>query len=206
MFVNELVPEAMESYLANRRDRAPWLDATSGHVYDIFDLTARDGELAALRGTLRDTRQVKDLDLVVGGPPCQGYSGIGHRRTFVGVRKLDIPSNHLYREMATVIDVLRPKLFVFENVKGLLSSKWTADGEKGEIWADVRRTFESIDGYQVRWALVQAKSYGVPQNRPRVLLVGVRDDLGWVPEPRRGRRWPPTTTDGIGAGSRGLLG
>ena len=111
-----------------------------------------------------------------------GLLGIGHRRTFTDIRKLDIPSNHLYREMAKVIAELRPKLFLFENVKGLLSSKWTPDGEKGEIFADVRRTFESLEGYQIRHALVQAKSYGVPQNRPRVLLVGIRDDLGWQPE------------------------
>lgn len=183
VFVNELDPDAMESYLVNRRRAYPHLASPRGHSYDIFDVTASPGELDALSSHLRSVSEVKDLDLVVGGPPCQGYSGIGHRRTFTGVQKLDIPSNHLYREMASVIRALRPKLFVFENVKGLLSSKWTSDGTKGEIWADVRATFESLDGYEVRHALVQAKSYGVPQNRPRILLVGIRRDLGWLPEP-----------------------
>jgi DNA (cytosine-5)-methyltransferase 1 len=181
VFVNELVPQAMESYIANRRGHAPWLEEDRGHVLDIFDLTTVPGELEALRRRLQATRGVKDLDLVVGGPPCQGYSGIGHRRTFTDVRKLDVPSNHLYREMAKVIRHLKPKIFVFENVKGLLSSKWTPDGEKGEIWRDVYATFANIEGYQIRHAVVQAKFYGVPQNRPRVLLVGIRDDLGWRP-------------------------
>ena len=183
VFVNELDPSAMGSYLANRRREAPWLDETKGHSYDIFELTGNEGELGAMHGHLRSVRGVADLDLVVGGPPCQGYSGIGHRRTFTDVRKLDIPSNHLYREMAKVVIELKPKMFLFENVKGLLSGKWTPDGTKGEIWEDVRRTFEGLEGYSVRHALVQAKSYGVPQNRPRVLLVGIRDDLGWSPEP-----------------------
>src|SRR4051794_18625199 len=181
VFVNELDPDAMESYLLNRRADFPELDEPRGHVNDIFDLTAKDDELSAFSSHLRSVRRVSDVDLVVGGPPCQGYSGIGHRRTFTDVRKLDIPSNHLYREMAKVIVAVRPKMFLFENVKGLLSSKWTPDGEKGEIWTDVKKTFMEIEGYTVRHALVQAKSYGVPQNRPRVLLVGIRDDLGWLP-------------------------
>jgi DNA (cytosine-5)-methyltransferase 1 len=185
VFVNELDADAMESYLVNRRRKFPALDRPKGRVNDIFDLTTPTGELESLVSHMRSVRDIKDVDLIVGGPPCQGYSGIGHRRTFSDLRKLDIPSNHLYREMASVIKAFRPKLFLFENVKGLLSSRWTPDGDKGEIWADVRGTFESIEGYSVRHALVQAKSYGVPQNRPRVLLVGIRDDLGWTPDPSR---------------------
>jgi DNA (cytosine-5)-methyltransferase 1 len=84
--------------------------------------------------------------------------------------------------MARFIRATNPRLFLFENVRGLLSSRWTAVGQSGEIWDDVRRTFEDIEGYDVRWELVQAKQYGVPQNRPRVLLVGIRRDLRWIPE------------------------
>ena len=80
-------------------------------------------------------------------------------------------------------------MFLFENVKGLTSSRWTPEGEKGEIWKDVQRTFEGLDGYFIDSAIVQAKSYGVPQNRPRVLLVGIRDDIG-----------PPSTSGGLASG------
>ena len=73
--------------------------------------------------------------------------------------------------------VFRPKIFLFENVKGLLSSKWTSEGNKGEIWRDVWTRFHIIEGYTVHWQLVSAKDYGVPQNRPRVLLLGIRDDV-----------------------------
>ena len=88
------------------------------------------------------------VDCIVGGPPCQGYSGIGHRRTFTGIDKHDIPSNHLYREIAKFIAAVRPKAFLFENVKGLLSSRWYVDGEKGEIWEDVQAAFKGADGYE----------------------------------------------------------
>ena len=62
-------------------------------------------------------------------------------------------------------------------MRGLLVSRWTSSGRKGEIWDDVRDTFESIPDYRVSHSLVYAKDYGVPQNRPRVLLVGIRKDL-----------------------------
>jgi DNA (cytosine-5)-methyltransferase 1 len=79
--------------------------------------------------------------------------------------------------MALVIRTVRPKAFLFENVEGLLVSRWTADGHPGEIFKDVLRTFQSIEGYQVKYSLVRSREYGVPQNRPRVLLVGVRNDV-----------------------------
>ncbi|MDX2193532.1 MAG: DNA cytosine methyltransferase [Gemmatimonadales bacterium] len=117
------------------------------------------------------------IDLVCGGPPCQGYSGIGHRRSYAVERK-EIPSNHLYLEMIRVIRALRPKAFLFENVRGLMTGRWSKDGTPGEIWRDVLAAFQGIDGYVARPALVQAKQYGVPQNRPRVLIVGFRRDVG----------------------------
>ena len=55
------------------------------------------------------------------------------------MEKKDLPSNQLYEKMAEVIEFFRPKIFLFENVKGLLSSKWTAEGNKGEIWRDGTR-------------------------------------------------------------------
>lgn len=181
VFVNELHPMAMETYLSNRAD--PQLRRSENHCNDIFELTGDSGRLDTLARRLK--KDEGDVALVVGGPPCQGFSGIGHRRSFT-VAKEDIPSNHLYREMASVISAIAPRAFVFENVRGLLSSRWTPDGTKGEIWADVRQTFESIEvrrgrrtlSYEVRAALLSAGDYGVPQNRPRVILVGIRSDIG----------------------------
>lgn len=133
---------------------------------------------ARIKMLLRDWKSAgMDVDLVAGGPPCQGYSGIGHRRSY-SVEKSEIPSNHLFKEMVRVVSEVRPKFFVFENVRGLLSGRWTKDGEKGEIWKEVRQTFGDLAKYEIGWKLVHARSYGVPQNRPRLILVGVRRDLG----------------------------
>ena len=69
--------------------------------------------------------------------------------------------------MKRVIEKVRPKIFLFENVKGLLSGRWTKSGEKGEIWNDVSTTMKSIDGYVARHTLVQVKTYGVPQKQTK---------------------------------------
>ena len=180
IFVNELSSEARSTYVLNRVRQFPHLGAPEFQSADIKQLTLEKQALKSLMRRIRVNFGVDckagELDLVAGGPPCQGYSGIGHRRSY-SVDREQLPSNHLFEHMAYVIHALKPKLFLFENVRGLLNAKWTASGKNGEIWDDVRSTFESLKGYSVNWALVRARDYGVPQNRPRVLLVGVRDDL-----------------------------
>lgn len=167
LLFSEINKSAAETYIANRaaQEIIP--------VGDIFQLT--DANLELLKTYWR-YKGIEEIDLVCGGPPCQGYSGIGHRRTFK-LEKKDIPSNHLYQEMARVIRCVQPKLFLFENVRGLLTSRWTATGKNGEVFKAVLEEFKQISEYCVRWQLIHAKDYGVPQNRPRVLMVGVRRDL-----------------------------
>ena len=116
------------------------------------------------------------LDLLCGGPPCQGYSGIGHRRTHK-LEKKDIPTNHLFHEMIRAIINLKPKVFLFENVEGILSGRWSNEGEKGEIFRDVWSGFSGIEGYVAQPTLLHAYGFGVPQNRPRVMIMGIRYDI-----------------------------
>ena len=183
-YASELNPDALSTYLANR-DAIP-------HCNDIADLLSKleSGEII-----------FNDIDLVIGGPPCQGYSGIGHRRSYA-VDKQDQPSNHLYQKMADVISIIQPRGFVFENVRGLLSGRWTPEGDKGEIWADVQKAFSLIPNYKIESKLVYAKDFGVPQNRPRVLLIGVRkdhlinDSVSLIPEPNGVR--PPDLWEVLG--------
>lgn len=180
LFVNELNRDAMKTYLDNRTDRFPWL--VDNKEYDIKALIAKGGRLESLREQLLSQFRLDDIDLVSGGPPCQGFSGIGHRRSY-SVDKAQLPSNALYHDMVRVVYKLQPKIFLFENVRGLLSARWTTNGKKGEIWADVKAAFTKklSKNYDIRDDLIYAKDYGVPQNRPRVLMVGVRRDLNYVP-------------------------
>ena len=175
LLFSEISPHAAETYIANRREMEI---IPVGDIYNLTDL-----DLGLLK-TFWRYKGIEDIDLVCGGPPCQGYSGIGHRRTFK-LDKKDIPSNHLFQEMVRVIRNVRPKMFLFENVRGLLNAKWTPDGQGGEIFKAVLAEFKTLTDYTVRWDLLHAKDYGVPQNRPRVVMVGIRYDVlpHWVQEP-----------------------
>ncbi|MCZ7865789.1 DNA (cytosine-5-)-methyltransferase [Agrobacterium salinitolerans] len=189
VFVNELNEHALETYLRNRSHRVggklfaeqPELHSRNAHELQserLEKMVADLSRLGIVLPTLQEAQQGANngtLDLLTGGPPCQGYSGIGHRRSYA-VDKQDIPSNQLYQRMAAIIERLRPRIFLFENVRGLLNSYWTEEATR-KIWPDVKKRFEAIKGYEVRFSLVKASDYGVPQNRPRVLLVGIRSDI-----------------------------
>lgn len=179
VFVNELNKNALESYLVNRDGIEPKLRDPDFHCYDVKKLINKE-RIIKLKNDLKETYEIDvekgELGLLVGGPPCQGFSGIGHRRSY-SVEKEQLPSNHLFQDMAWIVNELHPKIFLFENVKGLLNAKWNTGGIKGEIWDDVQKTFKGIKGYRVESSLIHAKSYGVSQNRPRVLLVGIREDI-----------------------------
>ncbi len=181
IFVNELHPAARATYLLNRRE-LEWLSRSENQSGDVLEITQNEAELSGLASRMK--REYGEVDLIAGGPPCQGFSGIGHRRSF-DVTRHQMPGNHLYREMARIIEKVGPRAFLFENVKGLLSSRWHPEGEKGEIWHDVFSAFEAVQclknrrtlGYHVVPGLVHAKTFGVPQNRPRVIIIGIREDL-----------------------------
>jgi DNA (cytosine-5)-methyltransferase 1 len=179
IFVSEINSYALESYLMNRDIFAPELRDTAFHAYDVKDLL-KSSRLRQLRADLKSTfgtdTERGDLDLIAGGPPCQGFSGIGYRRSY-SVERRRLPSNRLFADMATIIKQLHPKIFLFENVRGLLTAKWTKSGVSGEIWHEIKGVFSEISGYSIADAIVYGSAYGVPQNRPRVLLVGVRSDV-----------------------------
>ena len=101
---------------------------------------------------------VGEVDLVVGGPPCQAYSTVGKRL-------LDDPRGQLFQEYFRVLGELKPKAFIFENVKGLISMSG------GDLLPTIIEKFESL-GYAVEWKLLNAADYGVPQTRERVIIVG----------------------------------
>lgn len=175
LYVNELNQDAMESYLINRENEYPHLRNPKFHSYDIKSCVNKE-YLKNLRTNLEQEFGSSEIDLICGGPPCQGYSGIGIRRSY-SVEKKQLPSNHLYQDMAYFIHQMKPKIFMFENVAALLRSKWTDKGKKGEIFEDVLKTFQKIKGYKVMWKLLYSKDYGVPQNRPRILLIGIKKNI-----------------------------
>jgi DNA (cytosine-5)-methyltransferase 1 len=115
-----------------------------------------------------------EIDVIIGGPPCQGFSLANKRRN----KASDDPRNRLFYEFIKTIDWYNPKSFVMENVKGLLSM------QSGKVIKQILKEFESAGtfGYEVEYKTLRAFDYGVPQSRERVIVIGIRKDLGVLPE------------------------
>lgn len=126
------------------------------------------------------------VDLVVGGPPCQSYSTVGKRQ-------MDDRAN-LFMQYKRVLQILKPRAFVFENVTGILSM------DKGRLFPKIQHEFESI-GYEVKYKVLDAVDFGVPQHRERVILVGFKGNNPFeYPETTHGEGKTPYVTlkDAIG--------
>ena len=108
-----------------------------------------------------------ELDVFDGSPPCQGFSTAGKRI-------MDDPRNQLFREYVRLLAGLRPKVFVMENVSGMVKGKMRL------IFVEILRELKAC-GYVVSARLLNAMYFGVPQSRERMIFIGVRDDLGIAP-------------------------
>lgn len=111
--------------------------------------------------------QPGELDLFDGSPPCQGFSTMGRRQ-------LDDPRNQLFREYLRLLEGLRPRTFVMENVKGMVAGKMRG------IYREAMQAFQAA-GYRTVSGVLNAAQLGVPQARERLIVIGVREDLGIQP-------------------------
>lgn len=114
--------------------------------------------------------EIPDCDILTAGFPCQPFSSAGNRRGVHDSRGM------LYKECLRIIEKKMPKVIVFENVRGLLSTKYIDGRNLAEVIVSDLSTMNGV-GYNVVHRLINASDYRVPQNRQRVLFVGVRKDL-----------------------------
>lgn len=135
---------------------------------DINDLT---------REVLEEVLDGETIDIVVGGPPCQSYSTLGRRQ-------MDDRAN-LFMQYKRILQILTPRAFVFENVVGILSM------DKGRLFQQVQAEFEQL-GYFLKYKVMNAVDYGVPQQRERVILVGIKGENRFeFPDPTHGKGLKP---------------
>jgi len=140
VYANDIFSEALETYKMN------FTDTVFTHKCDI-----------------KKVKEFPKADLIVGGPPCPGYSA-------AGPRLVDDPRNFLYLHYIRVLMQVQPKFFILENVKGMMTLG------KGEVFKQILEDFEAT-GYRIYSKLLNSSDYGVPQTRERVFLVGVREDI-----------------------------
>ncbi len=121
------------------------------------------GDLFGEIDKLTSKQKIKTIDLIVGGPPCQAYSLVG--RAVKGNAMSSDPRNYLYQLYLEVLEKYKPKMFVFENVPGLLNAN------KGKYFADMKTAFDKA-GYLLDHKILNSHDFGVLQNRQRIILIG----------------------------------
>ena len=142
LFAGDIDKHAKASYLHN-------YDLRSSDFHDdVMDFSAK--------------KYKYKVDLLVGGSPCQSFSMVGKRAGLADTR------GTLFHEFARVVDECRPRVFIFENVRGLLSH------DKGNTWKVIQSVFAQL-GYRIYSKTLNAKDFGIPQHRERIFVVGFRN-------------------------------
>lgn len=118
--------------------------------------------------------QFSKIDFIIGGPPCQTFSAAGRRAN--GVLGTDDARGTLFQEYARLLNALKPKGFLFENVYGIIGA------QGGKPWRDILEYF-TLAGYKLFYRVLDAADYGVPQHRERLIIVGLQDGIYHFPRP-----------------------
>lgn len=141
-FANDIDDSCIKTYIHNH-PFIPHKHVVKGDIDDVIE-------------NITDLTRFKDIDIVIGGPPCQGFSMANRQRI------KDDPRNKLYKYFIEAVKKLQPKVFVMENVKGMLN-----------VANQVVEDFMEI-GYFTSFMVLNAKDYGVPQNRERIFFIGTK--------------------------------
>lgn len=123
---------------------------------------------------IKKEKNINEVDLIIGGPPCQAYSLVGRARVGKENNNKD-PRNYLYKYYFQFLEEFKPKIFIFENVPGLLTA-----GE-GKYFKEMKKLFEKY--YNIKEKTLLASDFGVLQNRKRVIIIGFRKDLNYFEFP-----------------------
>lgn len=146
IFASDIDKFCKETYFANFEiSEASWYD-------DVRNLDA--------------SKFKNKVDILVGGSPCQSFSMVGRRKG------LDDDRGSLIYEFIRIVKESQPKIFIFENVKGLLNH------DEGKTWNLLKKSFDKL-GYNYSYKVLNAKKYGIPQNRERLFLIGFKDEINF---------------------------
>ena len=123
-----------------------------------------------------DSRIHEKVDLIIGGPPCQAFSSAGRAQSPDSMNS--DPRNYLFENYLQILNHIRPKMFIFENVKGILSAKPKGVRIFDTIVREMGKTYNIVDDPTI--LLLNAADYGVPQIRKRVIIIGIRKDINYI--------------------------
>lgn len=159
--------QVFSDYLQGVITRSELYKQVPSHIIDsVINEEISDSSIEGVFKKIHKLANQKNIDLIIGGPPCQAYSLLGRHNKNME----DDPRTLLYLQYGKFLNEFKPKGFVFENVPGLLSAK------KGEHFKNLQVYFKDL-GYEVRYKMLTASDYGVLQDRRRLIIVGWREDM-----------------------------
>lgn len=161
-----VLQEKINKEIINKKFGDPFIDSEASAIQEIIN-SIHEAKIY---------NKVQDVDLIIGGPPCQSFSLVGRGR--MGESVINDPRNMLFLYYKDIVNEFKPKAFIFENVPGILNAK------KGEVFQQIKKEFKKI-GYELLSGnslndlenILNFSDYGVLQHRKRVLLFGFRTDL-----------------------------
>ncbi len=158
-----------KKYLLEKKEgesgEALWNQVPHSVIDSVIQATISSSTISGIFQKIDSLKNANDVDLIVGGPPCQAYSIVGRSR--MGKTVEDDPRNELYKFYIKFLEKYNPKMFVFENVLGIFTAK------KGEPINNLKELVDSI-GYEMEMQVQNASEHGVLQRRQRVIIVGWR--------------------------------
>jgi DNA (cytosine-5)-methyltransferase 1 len=147
-----------------------WEHAKVKDSKDVINTFISDDTFDQITKTVKQTlknKNIKNVDLIIGGPPCQAYSVVGRARMKDAV--IEDPRNFLYLHYVRFLTTFKPKMFIFENVPGLKSAG------NGKHFNDIKKAIDDA-GYHIELQELMASDYGVLQSRKRIIIVGWKKD------------------------------
>ncbi len=136
-------------------------DALKTYRHNFSGVVVEQGDIVQINPQdVKKRIKAGSIDLIAAGTPCQGFSSSGRRNP-------NDPRNKLFKQLLKFVKVFRPKIFVMENVSGLMSM------DEGNVMQKIKKSFNK-EGYFVHYKVLSATDYGVPQNRKRIFIIGSR--------------------------------
>ncbi|HNY44733.1 MAG TPA: DNA (cytosine-5-)-methyltransferase [Bacteroidales bacterium] len=188
---NTLITRTAYHHLKKSENLQPYIDyiqnkITRTELYSLIPKNQKESVINMSIGSknnqiifnkIDSLKREKPIDLIIGGPPCQAYSVVGRSRD--ENRMQGDSRNYLFKEYARFLEYYQPKYFVFENVIGLLSAKT----KNGDSYLQMMLDLFEDKGYYTEYKVLEAKNFGVLQNRKRVILIGKKNGKkGFYPE------------------------
>lgn len=188
---NTLVTRTAFHYLKKKRNLQPYHDYVQNKISrtelysflpkkslkSVIHLPIGGENNESIFKSIDSLKGKRNVDIIIGGPPCQAYSVVGRSRDENSM--FGDSRNYLYKEYAKFLDYYKPKYFVFENVVGLKSART----QEGESYLQMMLDLFKEKGYQTEFDVLEARNFGVLQNRRRIILIGRRgDEKGFYPK------------------------